>query len=80
MGYRRDFSTANPTSAYDTDNFGKASLVNEDLIDNPLNKGVAVEEIAAQVQAKSQSQKTYALRSFANFVKWRRGENNFDEV
>ena len=78
-GYARDFSTANPTSAYDTANFGQVSLKNQDLIENPLRKGKAVEDIAAETQAKSQSQKTYALRSFDNFVKWRKGENNFDE-
>merc|ERR1712100_680387 len=78
-GYARDFSTANPTSAYDTANFGQISLKNQDLIENPLRKGKAVEDIAAETQAKSQSQKTYALRSFDNFVKWRKGENNFEE-
>jgi len=78
LGYRRDFSTANPTSAYDTANFGKSSFKNEDLLDNPLRKGKAVEDIAAETQAKAASQKTYALRSFENFAKWRRGENNFD--
>merc|ERR1719393_830851 len=69
-GYARDFSTAN---------FGQISLKNQDLIENPLRKGKAVEDIAAETQAKSQSQKTYALRSFDNFVKWRKGENNFEE-
>lgn len=71
--------TFRPTSAYDTANFGKVSLVNDDLVDNPLNKGIAVEEIAAQVQAKAASEKTYAIRSFSNFAKWRRAENNFAE-
>merc|ERR1711943_178930 len=78
-GYARDFSTANPTSAYDTANFGQISLKNQDLIENPLRKGKAVEDIAPETQAKSKSQKTYALRSFDNFVKWRKGESNFDE-
>ena len=77
LGYARDFSTANPTSAYDTANFGKVSTVNKDLIDNPLNNK-SVEDVAAEVQAKSQSQKTYAMRTFSNFQKWRKGENNFD--
>merc|ERR1719163_1038782 len=40
IGYARDFSTANPTSAYDTDNFGKVSLKNKALVENPLNKGI----------------------------------------
>merc|ERR1719440_2111495 len=79
IGYARDFSTANPTSAYDTANFGKVSLKNDDLVENPLQKGKAVEDIAAETQAKAATQKTYALRSFSNFVKWRRGESNFDE-
>lgn len=80
IGYARDFSTANPTSAYDTANFGKVSLKNDDLVENPLQKGRAVEDIAAETQAKAATQKTYAMRSFSNFVKWRKGENNFDEA
>jgi|ERR1719163_1088164 len=79
IGYRRDFSTANPTSAYDTGSFGDASFKNKALIDNPLNKGVAVEDIAAKVQAEAASQKTYAQRSFDNFAKWRKGESNFQK-
>jgi len=78
LGYARDFSTANPTSAYDTAKFGKVSTRNEDLIDNPLNNK-SVEDVAAEVQAKAQTQKTYAIRSFSNFNKWRKGEKNFDE-
>jgi hypothetical protein len=78
IGYARDFSTANPTSAYDTANFGKASYKNDALVENPLRKGIAVEDIAAETQAKAASQKTYAMRSFDNFVKWRKGEANFD--
>merc|ERR1712205_13711 len=77
LGYRRDFSTANPTSAYDTASFGNASFKNKALIDNPLNKGVAVEDIAAKAEAASQ--KTYAQRSFDNFAKWRKGESNFQK-
>jgi hypothetical protein len=79
LGYARDFSTANPTSAYDTDKFGKVSLKNAALVENPLNKGIAVEDIAAKVEAKSKSQKTYALRTFSNFAKWRSGDANFQE-
>lgn len=78
VGYARDFSTANPTSAYDTANFGKASYNNKDLVENPLQKGVAVEDIARQVQEKTSSQKTYAMRTFSNFAKWRNGETNFN--
>jgi len=77
-GYARDFSTANPTSAYDTANFGTVSLNNDDLVENPLRKGESVEDIAAETQAKTASQKTYAMRTFSNFAKWRKGETNFD--
>merc|ERR1719261_1263608 len=38
-GYARDFYTAN---------FGQISLKNQDLIENPLRKGKAVEDIAAE--------------------------------
>ena len=78
IGYRRDFSTANPTSAYDTETFGKVSLKNTALVENPLRPGQAVEDIAAETQQKAASQKTYAMRSFDNFARWRKGEKNFD--
>jgi len=39
---------------------------------------VAVEDIARQVQEKTSSQKTYAMRTFSNFAKWRNGETNFN--
>jgi len=35
LGVARDFSTANPTSAYDTSSFGKAVVINPDIIANP---------------------------------------------
>jgi hypothetical protein len=31
-GQARDFSTANPTSAYDTKSFGKATVINKDIL------------------------------------------------
>ncbi|EKX51620.1 hypothetical protein GUITHDRAFT_102881 [Guillardia theta CCMP2712] len=35
LGVARDFSTANPTSAYDVANFGKTIAVNPDVLINP---------------------------------------------
>lgn len=35
IGYAADFSTSNPTSAYDTTNFGSVSIDNKDVIANP---------------------------------------------
>merc|ERR1719454_903384 len=38
IGLKADFSTANPTSAYDTAGFGKASIINKDIIANPKTR------------------------------------------
>ena len=45
-GQARDFSTANPTSAYDVAAFGKASVDNPDIIKNPATG--AGPEVAAR--------------------------------
>merc|ERR1719440_862058 len=36
VGLKADFSTANPTSAYDTQNFGKVEIFNKDVLKNPI--------------------------------------------
>ena len=76
IGLKADFSTANPTSAYDTQNFGKAEIFNKDIIANPItNEGpeVAAKKTLAAA-ASGVEEMSYASRSLGNFAKWRRGE------
>merc|ERR1711966_421548 len=73
IGLKADFSTANPTSAYDTGNFGKAEIINKDVIANPIT-GEGPEAAAKKTLKQAAGADTYASRSLANFARWRRGE------
>merc|ERR1712205_121547 len=73
IGLKADFSTANPTSAYDTTAFGKASIINKDIIANPKTKE-GPEAAAIKTMKAEEGRESYAARSLANFGRWRSGQ------
>lgn len=76
-GLKADFSTANPTSAYDTSNFGKVSIFNKDVLKNPIT-GEGPEIAGKKTLEAAAAADTYASRSLSNFARWRRGEATDD--
>merc|ERR1712216_874815 len=76
VGLKADFSTANPTSAYDTQNFGKVEIFNKDVLKNPITgegpEVAAKKTLAAAAQGIEEG--SYASRSLSNFARWRKGE------
>jgi len=78
IGRAADFSTANPTSAYDTVGFGKAEIYNKDILVNPIT-GKGPEDAAKATLRRSKGDDSYAARSLANFGRWRAGEQTDDK-
>ena len=68
IGVKADFSTANPTSAYDTAAFGSVEIINKDVLKNPITN--AGPEAAAKKKL-AEKKTTYATQAFDNFAKWR---------
>mmetsp|Transcript_18280 Transcript_18280/g.26788 ORF Transcript_18280/g.26788 Transcript_18280/m.26788 type:complete len:139 (-) Transcript_18280:238-654(-) len=73
IGRAADFSTANPTSAYDYNAFGKVEIYNKDILANPIT-GKGPEDAAKATLRRSKGDDSYAARSLANFGRWRSGE------
>merc|ERR1712205_144734 len=74
------FSTANPTSAYDTANFGKVEIFNKDVLKNPITgegPEIAGKKTIAAAEKRADTP-SYASQSLANFARWRRGEATDD--
>ena len=80
VGLKADFSTANPTSAYDTANFGKVEIFNKDVLKNPITgegPEIAGKKTIAAAEKRADTP-SYASQSLANFARWRRGEKTDD--
>jgi hypothetical protein len=59
-GQARDFSTANPTSAYDTKSFGKATVINKDILPSVVSG--LTPDVAAKKRKLSRAKNADELR------------------